>query len=221
MVWRWAALLALPFVAVALWTRLQLAPRWGDVIARKLGDVAALLASAPPAPPPPIIDSGEVAALLDGLDGGAPVAVVTDAGVAKGSSAKAARDGGAAPASGTVRVPAWAVEKAIEDGGKNIRGRTVRDAAGRPAGVRLTGVTSAHVGLQDGDVVIAIDGKPTPTDDDATEVALNAIGRGDGSLRATVTRGAQVFDVVLDLPGPGPSADGGAGKAQDAGKKAR
>jgi hypothetical protein len=99
-------------------------------------------------------------------------------------------------------------QRAIDDDGRTIRARTTRGPDGRPAGARLTGVEGAGLGLHDGDVIVSVDGKPTPDDDSATDAALSAVARGATSLKATLTRGGHPFDVLLDLPvapvNPGP-----------------
>src|SRR6185312_15600251 len=158
MTWRAAALLALPFVVVAIWARAR-ASSWGDAIAKGVKEVAWLEPSVTPPPPAPV-DSSDVVALLDSLDAGAPSRDGVDAGAKRAAGGARAKDGGAPSGRASVHVPAWAVEKAIEDGGNAIKGRTTYGADGKPAGVKLTGVSSAHVGLEDGDVIVAVDGKP-------------------------------------------------------------
>ena len=102
--------------------------------------------------------------------------------------------------SGPVRISADAVQRAIDDDGHTIRARTTLGPDGKPAGARLTGVSGAGLGLLDGDVIVAVDGARTMTDDDATDAALRAVARGDSRLHAILTRDGQPFEVVLDLP---------------------
>jgi hypothetical protein len=99
-----------------------------------------------------------------------------------------------------VRISADAVQRAIDDDGHTIRARTTFGPDGKPAGARLTGVTGAGMGLNDGDVIVAVDGARTMTDDDATDAALRAVARGDSRLHAILTRDGQAFEVVLELP---------------------
>jgi hypothetical protein len=196
-----AALLAAPFVLVGIASRL-LVPRWGDAIARDVRDVVALVPRvaprAPEADPPP--DTAPPA-------GGVPAAPDADAGALPDAQAKpgtpmakAPREAGAPGRRLAVHVPAAAVQRAMDDGGTHIKGRTVRGPDGKPAGVKLMGVSGAHLGLQDGDVIVSVDGRPTMDDDTATEIALAAIGRGASTLHAVVLRGDQPIDVTLDLP---------------------
>jgi hypothetical protein len=197
--WWWAALLALPFVGVALLGHV-LVPRWGDALARRLKAASALVPASSSAPAGDTrVDPGDIVSItVPDLDAG----VIEDAGAAREAGARrgsvASRDAGSGALS--VFVPAAAVQRAIDDGGKHIRGRTVRGPDGKPVGVRLTGVSGAKLGLQDGDIVVAVEGQATPDDDRATDVALSAIARGANRLHATVMRGDVPIQVTLDLP---------------------
>jgi S1-C subfamily serine protease len=67
-------------------------------------------------------------------------------------------------------------------------------------GVRLGGVARLGVGLADGDIVTSIDGTKTPDDDTATAVVLGAVGRGGRTVHATLVRGTEPINVVVELP---------------------
>ena len=112
-----------------------------------------------------------------------------------------------------------AVQRAMDAAGETMHARTTRDADGKAAGVKLTGVSNARFGLEDGDVIVAVDGKPTMDDDRATEIALDVLGRGDPTLRAVVMRGDTPIDVTLELPnGVDAGADARRAKRVDAGR---
>ncbi len=100
----------------------------------------------------------------------------------------------------TLYVKADAVDRALASQGKNVRGRTARGPDGKPIGVRLTGVSQFGVGLQDGDLIVAIEGKPTMDDDTATDVVLSAIGQGKSVIHAKLVRGARPIDLTLEVP---------------------
>jgi hypothetical protein len=215
---RLTLLLALPFVAV-LGAARWLVPWLGDKIARDVAEVvrvarpvsAPSAPSAASAPPPPVSPDdvpGPSASPSSPSTGDA-----SPSAPAAGSSARASKhpapathatasaeaEGDAGPPK-AIHIPAAAVQRAIDDAGKNMLARTVRGPDGQPAGVRLTGVSGAGVGLRDGDRVVAIDGRATLDDDTATDVALGAIARGRSSLRVSLMRGDQPFEATVDLP---------------------
>ena len=193
---RWLVL-AVPFIAVALWTRSRV-PRWGDAIAHTIYDVAG---TPRPAPPPPPIEPPY--AIDDAIDAG-PRVDVADAGFAPRANAIVARalDGGAKDDGTpiTLYVKADAVDKALAHPSKPMHGRTARDAAGRPIGVRLTGISGTGVGLQDGDLITSIEGAPTMDDDTATDVLLSAIARGKSVIHAKLLRGTRPIDLTVEVP---------------------
>jgi hypothetical protein len=201
----WGAALLLPFVLVVSVPRWAV-PAYGDWIARRAASMASLarwLHPAPPSPPkieddvtdperPPSREPPHAGSVAAPRPQAAPV-----------RAAHSRVEGGAvapSPAGGPIHVPAAAVQRAIDDDGKNIRGRTTRGPDGKPAGVRLTGVSSAGVGLRDGDVIVAVDGRPTMDEDSATDQALAVIARGESVLRCKLLRGDQTLDVTVDLP---------------------
>jgi len=194
---RWL-LLALPFLLVGVWTRMRV-PAWGDAIARAIHDVAGA--------PPGSAKAGEPEAAIDApppdLVGDADAGVAAEARVDAGARAIAkALDAGPKDDGGpiTLYVKSDVVDKALAKYGKGVRGRTARDAAGRPIGVRLTGITPAGVGLVDGDLIVALEGQPTMDDDTATEVLLTAIGRGKNVIHAKLLRGARPIDLTVEVP---------------------
>jgi hypothetical protein len=206
----------LPFVAALLASR-GVVPKWGDWVGRHAGRAADAVTPRPIPPPPqeiapPSATSGPEPVAPDpgwgALDGAA-----TPASPGSRLASRAARDSGAQAPIGPIRVPASAVQRAIDDGGKNIRARTARGPDGKPIGVRLTGVSGAGVGLRDGDLVIAVDGAPAMDEDAATDAALAAVARGESVLRVRLLRGDQPMDIAVELP-LAPVPAGSAGKAR-------
>ncbi len=77
---------------------------------------------------------------------------------------------------------------------------TAVDEHGNPAGVRLSGVGALGVGLVDGDVVTHIDGRPTPTADDATAAGFAAWNAHSRTAHATIVRAGETIAVTLEIP---------------------
>lgn len=77
---------------------------------------------------------------------------------------------------------------------------TAAGAQGRPAGVRLSGVGALGLGLADGDVVTSIDGRPTPSFDDATAAGAAAWASGAHAAHATIVRGGETIAVTVEIP---------------------
>ena len=206
--------LVVPFVAGPFFVRLALGP-----ISSALA--AAMLAVAPNAPPPPVVrpavsDEGDGVtspreALGEDLgdEGHRRTARRSSASRAHAPAARhdaPAADAGpavSAPPSdaasrGTIVVAASAVAKALEK--KDIGARNVKGADGEPLGARIHGVSRYHTGLQDGDVVISVAGVRTETTDAMVEAATNALASGATKLTGRILRGAEAWDVVLELP---------------------
>lgn len=192
-----AALLVLPFVVVAVLSR-SYVPAWGDAAARqlRLWTRGVFVHPSRRAPRGPF-------ALPEGLTVPSSDAVVEplDAGAAR--SAVVSADGGAVASAppNALRIPEKLVRRAMEDAGRQIKGRTTLGPDGKRMGVRLTGVNGRVTGLHDGDVIVAVDGKASPDEDAAIDAALSVIARGSPTLHATLLREGQPFDVTLDLPG--------------------
>jgi hypothetical protein len=191
-------LLLLPFVVVGVWAR-AVAPSLGDSIARGLRNATRPLERRPrPAAGQRVVSMTLDVVLDAGTVGDTKPGTDHAPGTTTPSSPPAPPR--VAPPSGPVRISADAVQRAIDDDGHTIRARTTFGPDGKPAGARLTGVTGAGMGLNDGDVIVAVDGARTMTDDDATDAALRAVARGDSRLHAILTRDGQPFEVILELP---------------------
>jgi hypothetical protein len=189
--WRTALLLALPFVIVAIGSR-AFVPALGDRIARMARGVAMI---APLHPFRRAPDPTPYASPTPNADPNATSTPTPNA-TPNGKIAQAT----AAPPPGPLRIPAAKVQRAIDDAGRTIRARTTYGPDGKPMGARVTGVNGAGLGLRDGDIIIAVDGKPTLDDDAATDAALIVVARGESVLHAKMTRDGQPFDVTLELP---------------------
>lgn len=97
------------------------------------------------------------------------------------------------------------VEEAIETRLSGANAVLVRDAEGKPAGLRLSGVAKlAPFGVQDGDVLVAANGMSLRTADEA----LAALGALKDAKHVTVTlrRGDKTYSVPIDLEESAPSA---------------
>ena len=187
---RTALLLGLPFVIVAIGSR-AFVPALGDRLARAVREVAgvvSLRATPRRAPTPAPIPDPNPNASADG-----------SAGTGKRAPDSGAHAVASAPP-GPLRIPAARVQRALDDAGRTIRARTTYGPDGKPMGARVTGVNGAGLGLRDGDIIIAVDGKPTLDDDAATDAALSVVARGESILHARLTRDGQPFDVTLELP---------------------
>jgi hypothetical protein len=99
-----------------------------------------------------------------------------------------------------VRVVSSERVLAIAQRGQRPEGVPAGASRGRPAGVRLTGVTQMAVGVFDGDVVTHVDGGAVGDPGEVVARVLAALGRRQASLRATVYRGTAPYDLVVGLP---------------------
>ena len=189
------ALLAVPFLLIALVARVAV-PAWGDRIARRASTLVTALHLARPAAtsrrapaPDPFPPSApeDVGAPEDPADAALPGVAPRKRDVAR-------------PGPVAVRVPAATVQWAIDDRGAHLHARTARGADGRPAGIRLSGVSGLGLGLRDGDTIVAVEGEPALDEEAATDIALSAIARGGATLHATVMRGERTFPITAELP---------------------
>jgi hypothetical protein len=195
------ALLALaPFAWIAIGARV-LVPRLGEAVARRIAAAGTL---------PPVAGSG--------LDGVGPVARYAFHGptgplapppqLRSGATHKvsaASRDRALANAvqqgARAILISGESLLALAPERLRDVNGTTVLDARGRPSGVSLYGVGALGVGLADGDVVTAIDGRSTPTADDATSAGLTAWSSGKRSACATIVRGDETIAVTVEIPG--------------------
>jgi membrane-associated protease RseP (regulator of RpoE activity) len=96
------------------------------------------------------------------------------------------------------------VEEAIATRLSGANAVLVKDEDGKPLGLRLTGVGRlAPFGVRDGDILVAANGLPLRTADEA----ISALGALKDSKHVTVTlrRGAGSYSVPLDLEESPPS----------------
>ena len=102
-------------------------------------------------------------------------------------------------ASATIVVPASVVAKAIER--RDVSATNATKPDGSPLGARLVGVGKYGAGLRDGDVVVAVEGRATPTVDAMVAAGLGAVQRGAQKIAGKIVRGeSTTIAVVLELP---------------------
>lgn len=179
-----AFLLGLPFVLVAIGGHVLL-PRMADRFARAFGEVAAL------APDPDLRDAGASRVLEALADPSEPTPSPN------GSSGKyigrRARRDGSAPR--VIFITGQAAARAIKS--KSVR---VVPAHGAIAGVALFGISPLGVGLENGDIVTAIEGEPTPDVDSASTAITRALGRGSKTLHGSLNRHGETYAVRVEIP---------------------
>jgi hypothetical protein len=215
-------LLAIPFLLIVVVPR-PFVPKWGDRIARRMSSVVTSLhLGKPVAPPkPPSLPSlPEITTPVVQEDVGTEN--VTDAAAPLKASARPSEK--APPPPIAVRIPPATIQWAIDDRGAHIHAKTLKGADGKPAGIRLSGVSGLKTGLRDGDVIVAVEGAPAMDEEAATDLALSAIARGSSTLHATAMRGDRSFPITAELPLPSappvpsatslPSASSASGKAR-------
>jgi hypothetical protein len=111
-----------------------------------------------------------------------------------------------------VHVPSTLVTSVIEDNGRRLRASAVRSPDGEASGVRVSGLSTLGVGLQEDDVIVCVEGEATPDRDAAIDASLEAIARGVSVLHALATRGDRIVSIAADWPTARIGA--GAGKAR-------
>ncbi|MDP9149953.1 MAG: hypothetical protein M3O36_08455 [Myxococcota bacterium] len=180
----------MPFAAVALSAR-EAVPYLGDLTARRIASVGAALRGVLAVPH---ADEGR-------LDEPAPLAVVQPP-VGTGTAAfrlrPSSRSPSMAPPSLVLAADHLSRLTAAQLG--RVRAVDAVDGYGRPIGVRLSGVQALGLGLREGDVVVSLDGHPTPTLDDGTAAATSALGSGRHDAHAAILRDGQMVAVTVQLP---------------------
>ena len=176
--------LGLPFVLVAIGGRVLL-PRLADRFARVFGEVAAL---APEARVPDAVPRSELEDLAS-PDQAGPSPNPTSG---KYASPRARRDGSAPH---VIFITGQAAARAIRS--KGVR---VVPSHGAVAGVILFGISPLGMGLEDGDVVTAIEGEPTPDIDSASRATTGALGHGKKTLHGSMVRHGETYAVRVEIP---------------------
>jgi hypothetical protein len=95
---------------------------------------------------------------------------------------------------GTIVVPAAVVAKAMQQ-----RDITATNAT-KPDGAKLAGVGKYGVGLKDGDVVVSVNGTPTPNVDAMVRAGLAVANTDAKRITGKIVRGDATYAVVLELP---------------------
>ena len=97
---------------------------------------------------------------------------------------------------GTIVVPASVVAKAIQK--RDVSATT----STKPPGAKLVGVGKYGSGLRDGDVVVSVEGRATPTVDALVQAGVGAASSGAPRITGKIVRGEATYVVVLELPRP-------------------
>lgn len=199
--WVRRAALGLPFAFVALLSRCAVAPI-GDRVAK--GMIAVTPPSPEPAPTPstvivpkPLLDAGTDDS--DELAGRIPV-VPPEHHEVRRRAEIGPRDAGidAAPLAKAFVVPAAAVARALERRDVGAANAILPD--GTPVGARLVGVGKYGTGLQDGDIVVSVNGTRTPTVNAMVSAAMSAVSGGATRIGGRVIRGDTTIGVILEVP---------------------
>ncbi len=97
---------------------------------------------------------------------------------------------------GTIVIPASVVAQAIQ------RRDVSATSSTKPPGAKLVGVGKYGTGLRDGDVVVSVEGRPTPNVDALVQAGLGAANAGSPRITGKIVRGEATYVVVLELPRP-------------------
>jgi hypothetical protein len=99
----------------------------------------------------------------------------------------------------SIRVPAETVLKWIELR-RVPKGRSVTASGARPSGIELSGVSAFAAGVEDGDVLFDVNGKPVASHDDVVASVLAAQSARAPTVSGQFWRGGEVFRVTVELP---------------------
>lgn len=80
------------------------------------------------------------------------------------------------------------------------RGQSVPEKGPRPAGIALYGVSGLGVGLRDGDVLTAVEGRPVQAEGQVIGVVLGVLARHARRITGEFWRGTERGSIVVDLP---------------------
>lgn len=79
-------------------------------------------------------------------------------------------------------------------------GQSVPARAPRPAGIALHGVSALGVGLKEGDVLTAVEGRPVQAEGQVVGVVIGVLMRHARKITGEFWRGSQHGSIVVDLP---------------------
>lgn len=188
-----------PFLALPLAVR-AIVPRVGDSLARAFMVVAPPGGSRPALPfdagGPPQLDDDDGNADDGALSPSAPAVVRRP----KLSADAGARDGGAR-GRGSLFIPASVTARALPLAEKSARASSVVLADGT-RGVELRGVRALRAGLEEGDVLVALEGQSTPTPEVALSVITAALAAHATPLHGALLRHGRPIDVTVEVPQP-------------------
>ncbi len=195
--WIW---LVFPFLALPLALRVVL-PRIGDALARATLSLAPSGSSSKGAVPPsepPAPENEAVAGADDAVP--EPSALPPPAAPRR---VKSGRDAGSilrdAGARATLFISAAVTTRALPLAAKGMRAVGVVLPDGT-RGIELHGVRPLRAGLEEGDVVISLEGRPTPTQEDALAAITSALAAHALTVHATLLRRGRPVDVTVEIP---------------------
>jgi hypothetical protein len=70
----------------------------------------------------------------------------------------------------------------------------------KPPGAKLVGVGKYGTGLHDDDVVVSVEGKPTPNLQALVQAGMGAVTGGAPRITGKIVRGGSTYVVVIELP---------------------
>jgi hypothetical protein len=181
-----------PFVLVPIGARL-LVMRIGDAMARKLERFASLVPVGAGAP-------GGAPCVPDRITANhpdpPPVEGARSVPVTRGRAALRRR----APSTEALVISEARLRRLTASQLRGVGWATVERPEETPAGVRLSGVGALGLGLADGDLVTSINGRPTPSYDDATAAGAAAWASGARAAHATIVRRGETIAVTVEIP---------------------
>ncbi|MBS2016591.1 MAG: hypothetical protein JST00_27150 [Deltaproteobacteria bacterium] len=104
----------------------------------------------------------------------------------------------AAPAPRAIVVPAAAVVRALER--RDVGAANAITSDGTAVGARLVGVGKYGTGLEDGDIVVSVNGVRTRTVDAMVSAAMAGVRGGATQISGRVIRGDATIGVILEVP---------------------
>ena len=189
--------LLVPFLALPLLLRFIL-PYLGDSLARGVAILAL------PVPLSAASRSHDEAGIGDDIDDPSEPREVSLPIVRSGSSrgrVSPRTDAGTldAAARGSLYIRASTVTRRLPTAAKTVRAKSVVLPDGT-RGLELHGVLALRVGLKEGDVLVSLEGKPTPTQDVATSILTASIASHATAIHGTIVRGGGQVDVTVEVP---------------------
>lgn len=95
-------------------------------------------------------------------------------------------------------IPSAIVAKALEK--RDVGASNATTPEGKPAGVRVHGVSKYKTGLRDGDIIVSVGGRRVESTQSLVSVAMGQVMNGATKLTGKIRRGEETWDVVLEIP---------------------